>query len=222
MGLVDGPGIRTVVFLQGCPLRCVYCHNPEMQEFAETQKYTPEQILKILNRYKPYYKENGGVTFSGGEPLTQSKFLLECLKLCKQNNINTALDTSGIGENYDEILDYVDLVILDVKACEREEYKRITGGDFDKFFKFLNVCQKKKKKMWLRQVIIPNINDDESHILKLKEFIRPLKNIDRIELLPYHTMALKKYEKLKREYPLKGTPQMDKLKCKELEKILLK
>ena len=221
MGLVDGPGIRTVIFLQGCPLRCIYCHNPEMQEFnGKTESYTPKQIVNILKRYKTYYKNNGGVTFSGGEPLSQREFLLECLKLCKKEGINTCLDTSGIGSDYEEVLDQVDLVILDVKAVSAEEYKKITGGNFDIFLKFLNACQKKDKKLWLRQVIVPGINDDKKHVEMLKEFIKPLKNIQRVELLPYHTMAKEKYRLLNRSYPLGDTPEMDKKKCEKLEKIL--
>ena len=221
MGLVDGPGVRTVIFLQGCPLRCLYCHNPDMQEFGlKIKQYTPKQVVEILKKYKTYYGNDGGVTFSGGEPLGQGEFLCECLKRCKKEGINTAVDTSGIGTNYDEILDFVDLVILDVKACEKEEYKKITGGNFDTFLTFLKQCQKKKKKMWLRQVIVPGINDDEEHIKKLKEFIKPLKNIQRVELLPYHTMAKKKYEVLNRDYPLGDTPEMDRKKCMELEKLL--
>ena len=223
MGLVDGPGIRTVIFLQGCPLRCLYCHNPEMQEInGKIKEYTPEEIISFLKRYKSYYKENGGVTFSGGEPLTQSSFLLECLKLCKENNIHTCLDTSGIGFNYEEIISLVDLVILDVKATTQEEYKKITGGDFNLFLKFLNTCQKLNKKLWIRQVIIPGLNDDEKHILDLKIFLKEIKNIERVELLPYHTMAKNKYKKLNIIYPLQDTPAMDKIKCKELEKLLLK
>ena len=220
MGLLDGPGVRTVIFLHGCPLRCLYCHNPEMQNGGKFQEYTPSEIVTILKRYKPYYKDNGGVTFSGGEPLTQRDFLLETLKLCKKEGIHTCLDTSGVGINYEEILDYTDLVIMDIKACNSELYKKITSKNIDNSLKFLDVCQKKEKKMWLRQVIVPGINDDIEHIMELKKFISKLKNIERIELLPYHTMAKAKYLKLGRNYPLGDTPDMDKKKCRELEKML--
>ena len=221
MGLVDGPGIRTVIFLQGCPLRCVYCHNPDMQEAGlSVRKYSSEEIVDFLKRYKPYYSNGGGVTFSGGEPLNQKEFVLECAKLCKKENIHICLDTSGIGKDYEELLDNVDLVILDVKATDKDEFKKITGGNFDIFLKFLETCQKKKKKLWLRQVIVPGINDDEEHILRLKEFIKKLKNVERVELLPYHTMAKKKYEALNKPYPLGDTPEMDKKRCKQLEKLL--
>jgi len=224
MGLVDGPGVRTVVFLQGCPLRCVYCHNPEMQENKSgfVVKYTPEELMEKLLRYKPYYKDNGGVTFSGGEPLLQSEFLCECVRLCEEEGINTAIDTSGAGSNYDEFLNYIDLVILDIKACNESEYKRITGGDFALFEKFLQACQEKKKPLWLRQVVVPGINDDEKHILELAQYISKIKYVERIELLPYHEMAKVKYNSLEREYPLEGYTEMDSDKCKKLEEELIK
>lgn len=221
MGLVDGPGVRTVVFLQGCPLRCLYCHNPEMQEtFGKSDSYQAKDIVKIVKRYLPYYKKEGGVTFSGGEPLLQKEFLLETLKECKKEGINTCLDTSGIGSGYEEILDYVDLVILDVKACDKKLYNYITGGDFSLFLKFLETCQRKGKKMWLRQVIVPGINDNEESVKTLKKFASTLKNIQRIELLPYHSMAKEKYKQLGRTYPLAKIPEMDKKRCEELEKLL--
>lgn len=221
MGLLDGPGIRTVVFLQGCPLRCLYCHNPEMQDsMQKVKEYTPKQIVDILKRYKSYYKDNGGVTFSGGEPLMQRDFLLETLKLCKKEGINTCLDTSGFGFNYDEILDYTDLVILDIKAINPELYTKITRQKVEISLEFLKTCQKKNKKLWIRQVIVPSINDDEKHVLELKNFISKLKNVERVELLPYHSMAKDKYAKLGLDYPLGDTPEMDKQKCMELEKLL--
>ena len=223
LGLLDGPGIRTVVFLQGCPLRCLYCHNPEMQDMdGDIKEYTPEELVTFLKRYKPYYKDNGGVTFSGGEPLTQRDFLLETLKLCKQEGIHTCLDTSGFGVNYDEILDYTDLVIMDIKACNSELYTKITKQKIETSLKFLETCQRKNKKMWLRQVIVPGVNDSIEQILELKTFISNLKNIERVELLPYHTMAKNKYEKLGRVYPLGTTPAMDEKRCKELEDLLKK
>lgn len=221
MGLLDGPGIRTVVFLQGCPLRCLYCHNPEMQDsMQKVKEYTPKQIVDILKRYKSYYKDNGGVTFSGGEPLMQRDFLLETLKLCKKEGINTCLDTSGFGFNYDEILDHTDLVILDIKAINPELYTKITKQKVEISLEFLKTCQKKNKKLWIRQVIVPRINDDEKHVLELKNFISKLKNVERVELLPYHSMAKGKYAKLGLSYPLGDTPEMDKQKCMELEKLL--
>lgn len=224
MGLVDGPGIRIVIFLQGCPLRCLFCHNPETWSKAENQEMTPEEALKKVLRYKNYFGENGGVTFSGGEPLLQPDFLLETLKLCKENNINTALDTSGVNNytgNKEEILKYVDLVIWDIKAINKEGYKKMTSKEIDESLEFLTICQKLNKKMWLRQVIVPGINDTEEYILKLKDFIKPLKNIEKVELLPYHVLGVEKYKKMGLKYRLDGVEAMDVERCKELEKILL-
>lgn len=220
MGLVDGPGIRVVIFMQGCPLRCLFCHNPETWNDEKKKQYTPNELIEYILKFKSYFEEKGGVTFSGGEPLKQPLFLLECLKLCKENNIHTCLDTSGVGENYDEILDYTDLVIWDIKAIDNENYKKMTGKDIDVSLNFLKTCQKKNKKMWLRQVIVPGINDNEEYILKLKEFIKPLKNIEKVELLPYHTMAINKYEELNIPYRLKGVLDMNKERCLELQNLL--
>lgn len=220
MGLVDGPGIRTVVFLSGCKLRCIFCHNPEMFKLGEFN-YTPEELFNKILRNKPYFKNNGGVTFSGGEPLLQYDFLVEICKLLKKENINIALDTAGVGNgNYDEILKLVDLVIFDIKAIDDDNYKEITANNMNESLKFLKRCQELNKKMWLRQVIIPGINDNEDYINKLIEFIKPLKNIEKIELLPYHTMAKEKYNKLDLPYKLKNTIDMNIDRCKELEKLI--
>ena len=219
-GFVDGPGVRCVVYMQGCPLRCQYCHNPETWSNEQKNLMTPMQVLKKIKRYSSYFGDEGGVTFSGGEPLAQPEFLLEVLKLCKQNNIHTVLDTSGQGKTYDELLNYVDLVILDVKATDLNSYKNITSGNIEIFNNFLNACQQKNKPLWIRQVIVPNINNTKQNILKLADFINKLKNVQKVELLPYHDMAKCKYQKLGIKYKLENTPPMDKQECKNLQKIL--
>lgn len=222
MGLVDGPGIRYVVFLQGCELRCLYCHNPETwDKTRERQRMTPEELVKKIVRFKSYFGRTGGVTFSGGEPLLQPKFLLECLKLCKKEGINTALDTAGVGfGDYDEILLLTDLVILDLKAVSEEDYKKITGQPMIRFKKFLADCQRLNKKLWIRQVIVPGINDNEENIKKIKDFVTQLRNVEKVELLPYKTIGVHKYEDLKIKYRLEGVPDMEEERCKELEKLL--
>lgn len=221
LGLVDGPGIRTVVFLNGCKLRCLYCHNPEMWKIKDYNMTVDELVNKIL-RYKPYYKDNGGVTFSGGEPLLQSDYLLEVCKRLKKEKINIALDTAGVDNYNEKLLDYIDLIIFDIKAVKSDDYNYITGYKIDESLKFLNKCQEKNIKMWIRQVIVPKINDNEKNILELKKFISKLKNVEKVELLPYHTMAINKYKKLGIEYKLTGVEAMNKEKCKKLEKLLLK
>lgn len=221
MGSADGPGVRLVLFMAGCKLRCLYCHNPEtwlMENFK--REISSGEVLKTFNKYKVYYGEQGGVTFSGGEPLLQSEFVLETTKLLKENGVHVALDTAGVADDYDEILKLVDLVILDVKAVESDEYKMITGRDISDFEKFLNKCQELNKALWLRQVIVPGINDDEAHVLKLKNFASKIKNVERVELLPYHSMAMSKYKDLGIEYRLGETPNMDKERCKKLEELL--
>ncbi len=220
MGLVDGPGVRFVVFMQGCPLRCAYCHNPETWSDQKKIEMTAEELVKKILKYRPYFGDEGGVTFSGGEPLRQPEFLLEALKECKKQNIHTCLDTSGFGENYEEILDYVDLVILDVKAIDKEKYKALTGQAIDKYNKFLETCQEKDKKLWLRQVIVPGYNDTKEDVLKLKAYIKNIKNVEKVELLPYHSMAKEKYKNLGIKYRLDDVVDMDKEKCIQLEKLL--
>ena len=221
MGLVDGPGVRFVVFLQGCPLRCLYCHNPEMWNNDEQKiQISPEELVKKIKRYKPYFKDIGGVTISGGEPLTQAEFVCEVFKLCKENDIHTCLDTSGFGKDYDELLDYCDLVILDVKELDAEKYKKLTGKKIDQFFQFVDACQKKNKKLWLRQVIVPGFNDMVENVKKLNEFAKSLSNVEKVELLPYHTMGVEKYKKLGIKYRLDGVQDMDKKACEKLLKYL--
>ena len=221
-GLVDGPGIRTVVFLNGCMLRCLFCHNPEMFKRG-TDNYTPLELFQKIIRNKPYFaRNNGGVTFSGGEPLLQCEFVTQTCRLLKQEDIHIALDTAGVSnDNYDELLNLVDLVIFDIKALDQEGYQKMTSQPIDLSLKFLEKCQSLNKKMWLRQVIVPNINDNIEYIEKLADFIKPLKNIEKVELLPYHTMAEAKYKELGIKNKLEGVNAMDKNKCEKLEKILL-
>lgn len=218
---LDGPGIRTVVFLNGCKLRCLFCHNPEMWKLKE-KNFTPEEVVQKILGNKPYFKNGGGVTFSGGEPLLQIDFLIETCKLLKNENIHIALDTAGVGlGNYDEILSLVDLVIFDIKALDDVNYMEMTGNKICESLKFLECCQKHNKKMWIRQVIVPGINDSESYIDALASFIKKIKNIEKIELLPFHTMAFDKYQKLNLDNPLKDKVNMDKEICSKLEKKLI-
>lgn len=220
-GLVDGPGIRTVVFFNGCKLRCKYCHNPEMWTKKE-DNYTSKELVDRIVRNKPYFtRNNGGVTFSGGEPLLHADFLIETCKMLKDEGVHIALDTAGVGlGNYEELLQYIDLVIFDIKALDQKAYKDLVGQDIDESLRFLDICQKLGKKMWLRQVVVPGINDSNEYMVRLKEFIKPLKNIERVELLPYHTMGVEKYHKLGISYPLEGVEPLSEERCNELNRIL--
>ena len=223
LGLADGPGVRIVVFMQGCPLRCLFCHNPDTWEKNVNHLVDSDEIVNTVRKYRNFIEANGGVTLSGGEPLYQSEFTLDILKKCKKAGFHTALDTSGTGYNkelLDEILKYTDLILLDIKALTNSKYKKMTGKSIDEFNYFLDKIQKLDKKIWIRQVIVPNINDTEDYILKLKKYLSKIKNIERIDLLPYHSMGVDKYKKLNMKYRLEGTPNMDKDKLKKLDKLL--
>lgn len=223
LGLVDGPGIRTVVFLNGCKLRCKYCHNPETWTLKKTN-YTSDELVKKIIRNKPYFKRNnGGVTFSGGEPLLQIDFLIETVTKLKKENIHVALDTSGCGiGKYDEILNLIDLVIFDVKYAGKEGYEDLTNHSIEESEKFIKALNKSNKPVWIRQVIIPNINDNIEYLKKLKTYLNKINNIEKIEFLPFHHLGFSKYQKLNIPNPLENTKEMDKEKCQELYNIFLK
>ena len=221
-GLVDGPGIRTVVFLSGCKLRCKYCHNPEMWVRGE-ENYTPRELaLKIL-RNKNYFKRKGGVTFSGGEPLLQSKFIIEVAKILKDEGIHIALDTAGVGNgDYEEVLKYVDLVLLDIKHVNRFQYFDLTGYKVDESLKFIDSLNKSGKSVWIRQVIVPGLMDNKDYLEKLSSMIHEIKNVEKIEFLPYHKLGSDKYLKLGINDPYKELGEMDKDKCVELYNEFMK
>lgn len=212
MGLVDGPGVRFVVFFQGCKLRCSFCHNPDTWEVNAGTEITAGELIKKILRYKPYYKASGGgVTFSGGEPLMQSEFLTTMLKLCKENDIHTAVDTAGIGpEDCREIISLADLIMLDVKHLDPKPYKEIVGRDMDDFNNFADQIHKINTDLWLRAVIVPTINNNSEYIDRLVEFALSFPNIKKVELLPYHTLGVNKYEALGIKYRLDGVAPMDK------------
>ena len=220
MGLVDGPGIRIVVFMQGCKLRCLYCHNPETWSCECDKSMSVDELVERVLRYKNYISKNGGVTFSGGEPLLQSDFIYECLKRLKEENIHTCIDTSGVGFDYEKLMDLVDLFIVDVKSIDSEEYKYITGRDIDEYNTFMNLIQSKNKKIWLRQVVVPSINDDEKHMEDLAEYANSLNGVEKVELLAYHTMAVDKYLKLNIKYRLEGIESLSSEKLEYLKGVL--
>ena len=215
-GLVDGPGIRTVIFFNGCSLRCKFCHNPEMFMMQENNTNVSELVAKI-KRFKPYFKGNGGVTYSGGEPLLQVDFLIELSKALKEENIHIALDTAGVGiGKYDEILELVDLVILDIKHLTNAGYEELVSHKMDEFLKFVEVLKKHNKDLWIRQVVVPGIHDNKEYMEMLVSYLKTLPNIKRIEFLPFHKMGDEKYEKLGIPNSLKNTPEMDGDKCRRL------
>ena len=217
-GLVDGPGIRVVVFFNGCKLRCKYCHNPEMWTKKENN-YSPQELVEKIKRYKPYFKDKGGVTFSGGEPLLQSKFIIETAKLLKQENIHIALDTAGVGlGDYEEVLKYIDLILLDIKHTTKEGYKNITGLEITEVEKFIKEINKQNKKVWIRQVIVPGIMDNKEYIDNLVEYLKNIRNIERVDFLPYHRLGREKYLAMNIDYPYEDKQDMNKDSCDRLYK----
>lgn len=217
MGAVDGPGIRTVVFMQGCKLRCVYCHNPDTWALNSSEiTMSPRELLSLIVRYRPYYGTLGGVTFSGGEPLLQADFLIEMLSLCKQENIHTCIDTAGFGiGKYEEILKYTDLVLLDIKHYDDDAFKEITGQLPTETVRFINTLKKVQTPVWLRHVVVPTLTDNIEHLDKIEKYYVNSLNVQRIEFLPYHTLGVSKYAKMGLAYPLKGVPPLSADSLKE-------
>lgn len=221
MGLVDGPGIRTVLFFQGCHLRCKYCHNPDTWDLQSGKEMSVQEIIKLLKRYQPYYGKVGGVTCSGGEPLLQIEFLTELFKACQREHISTCLDTAGYGNgDYTELLKYTDLVLYDAKHYIPEKYRELTGENFSFPTEFLQAVKKSKTHLWIRHVVVPNLTDSDEHIRGLGNYIATIPNVEKVELLPYHTLGVSKYEGMGIFYPLKDIPPMDKERTKKLQNMI--
>lgn len=227
-GTVDGPGIRFVVFLQGCPLRCLYCHNPDSWGKGG-QAYSVDELVKRILRYKNYFGEKGGATLSGGEPLMQMEFVTELLKELKKNGVHTCIDTSGITFNPDsevsvekhrEMIKYLDLALLDIKHIDDTACRELTGHGNSHTLAFAKFLSDNGKKIWIRQVLVPGYTDDEENLKKTRAFIDTLSTVEKVEVLPYHTMGVVKYEKLGMDYPLKDTQAPSKERVAFARRIL--
>lgn len=206
-GTVDGPGIRFVVFLQGCPLRCMFCHNPDTWEASRPVQYewSPEQLLEEVLRYRNFIRK-GGVTCTGGEPLVQARFVAEFFRLCHEQGLHTCLDTSGAvwNENVREALAHTDLVMLDIKTLDDELHPRLTGMSRENNQTLLDYLEEQHKPTWIRHVIVPMLTDDDARLHALAAHVGRYTCVERVELLPYHTMGEYKYDELNIAYPLKG------------------
>lgn len=208
-GTVDGPGIRFVVFTQGCPMRCQYCHNPDTWEFKENNKMSVDEIIEQYEGVKEFC--SGGVTVTGGEPMAQMEFVTELFKRLTEKGVNTALDTSGVLFNkdntakIDELMKYTSIVLLDIKHIDDEEHKKLTKHSNKNILEFAKYLSENGKKMWIRHVLVPGITLNDEYLIKTKEFVDTLKTVEKIEVLPYHTMGTVKYKNMGLEYPLENT-----------------
>lgn len=229
-GTVDGPGTRFVVFVQGCPMRCAYCHNPDTWDMNGGTLMEPSYIIEQYEKNQAFYANGGGLTVTGGEPLMQVDFLTELFTLAKKKNIHTCIDSSGIAFNPDNavlmakldiLMDLTDLVMLDIKHINPEKHRELTMQPNEHILQFAAYLDQKNVDMWIRHVVVPGITDDEKYLFELGYFIGQFRNLKALDVLPYHTMGEKKYQSLGMEYKLKGVPAMDKNKLLDKKKTII-
>ena len=211
-GSVDGPGVRFLIFLQGCNMRCKFCHNADTWNKNAGEQKTADELIKMALRYKPYWGGKGGITVSGGEPLLQIDFLLELFAKAKENGVNTCVDTAGqpftrqepYFSKFNRLCELTDLFICDIKHIDPACHKELTGVKNDNILDMLRYLSDIGKPVWIRQVLVPGITDRDEYLVKTREFIDTLKNVERVEVLPYHTMGAYKWKELGMDYPLEG------------------
>ena len=232
-GSADGPGVRYIVFLKGCNMRCKYCHNPDTwakcDENDGAKLMTPQEVLKTAMRYKAYWKQTGGITVSGGEALLQIDFVTELFKLAKEKGVNTCLDTSGnpftVEEpffgKFNELMKYTDLFMLDIKHIDDEEHKKLTGHSNKNILAFAEYASSKKKQLWIRHVVVPGITYNEKYLHELGMFISKLKSVKALDVLPYHDMGKVKYQNLGIDYPLKDVEPLPKAEAAKARDIIM-
>ena len=229
-GTVDGPGTRFVVFVQGCPMRCAYCHNPDTWEMNGGTLMEPSYIIEQYERNSAFYVNGGGLTVTGGEPLMPIDFLIDLFTLAKKRNIHTCIDSSGIAynpenaaqrEKLDKLMELTDLVMLDIKHIDPEKHKDLTQQSNTNILKFAEYLNEKQIDMWIRHVVVPGITDDDKYLFDLGYFIGQFNNLKALDVLPYHTMGEAKYEKLGMEYKLAGVPAMDKNVLLDKKQVIL-
>ena len=227
-GAVDGPGLRFIVFLQGCKMRCRYCHNPETWNMEGGEKRTPEDVLKQALRYKSYWKNGGGITVSGGEALLQIDFVTELFRLAKAQGVNTCLDTAGnpftreepFFSKFNELMNVTDLFLLDIKQIDLDKHKDLTGWTNENILDLAQYLSENGKSMWIRHVLVPGITSDEADLTRLADFLETLKTVEKKEILPYHVMGVPEWERLGIPYTLDGINPPSKEEIAKAEKIL--
>lgn len=227
-GSVDGPGLRYILFLKGCRLRCAFCHNADTWDLNSGDQRSADQILDHAERYRSYWGSEGGITVSGGEPLLQIDFLIELFKKAKQRNINTCIDTAGEpftkeGEwftKFEELMHYTDILLVDIKHIDRNRHIRLTGKPNDNILEMFQYLNTINKPIWIRQVLVPGWTDDIEDLKKTRAFIETLSNVKKIEILPYHNMGAYKWEKLGMKYPLEGVEAPDQDSIALADKVL--
>ena len=222
LGTVDGPGVRFVAFLQGCPLRCGCCHNPDTWELGGGTEYTPEALVAKVTRFREYFGATGGITLSGGEPLLQADFCREVFRLCHEAGVHTCLDTSGcvLNNSVKKLLDETDRVLLDVKYTNEEDYRRHAGCSLASVLSFLNYLNEKYVPTTLRQVIIPSLNDSTEQALALRSIVKAYACIDKVELLPFRKICQVKYDNMGIPFPFKDLPEPTAAQIQNLENLL--
>lgn len=227
-GSVDGPGVRYVIFLTGCAMRCQFCHNPDTWNMQAGTLYTTDELLKTAMRYRTYWGEKGGITVSGGEPLLQIEFLTELFRKAKEQGIHTTLDTSGnpftreepFFEKMQELMKYTDLVMLDIKHIDDEKHKVLTGCTNENILDMAKYLDEIGKPVWIRHVLVPERSDEDVALEKLHEFIEELGNVEKVEVLPYHTLGAYKWKELGYEYPLEGIDPPTKERVEHAKQVL--
>ena len=228
-GTVDGPGIRFVVFFQGCPMRCKYCHNPDTWQMNTGERRSAKSLISEYEHNRAFYK-NGGITVTGGEALMQIDFLLELFRLAKEKDIHTCLDTSGItyhpgvssyNEKLDKLMTMTDLVLLDIKHIDPVIHKDLTGHDNAGILAFARYLSEKQIPVWIRHVVVPGITDDPKQLARLGAFLATLTNVQALDVLPYHIMGVSKYKELDIPYPLEGIPAATQKQAKDAKQIIL-
>ena len=227
-GSVDGPGVRYVIFVAGCAMRCQFCHNPDTWDMKVGTPYTADELLKKAIRYKGYWGKEGGITVSGGEPMLQIDFLTELFRKAKAQGIHTTLDTSGnpyteaepFYSKWQKLMEYTDLVLLDIKQIDEAEHIRLTGHSNKNILAMARELSDMKKPVWIRHVLVPGGSDKDEYLHQLADFIHTLKNVERVEVLPYHTLGIFKWEKLGIPYPLEGVKPPTQARIDNARRIL--